>query len=98
MMAENDLIHRVDAMKAASNAIDEYENDYSDTRDEKIRIGLNDVPAVDAVEIIRCEDCKWLEKDGEFYSCANPTGGTRCSHPLDWFCADGERRTDDGKS
>lgn len=41
-------------------------------------------------ELIRCKDCKWY-KD---YCCTN-VDFTWYREP-NWFCADGERRTDDG--
>lgn len=59
-------------------------------------------PTVDAVEVVRCKDCKhWElcdEEDGISYG--------QCMHPLcvisntvflneNWYCADGERKTDD---
>ena len=39
-------------------------------------------------EIVRCKDCKHIQRDGwcKYY---------RHSGTEDWFCADGERRTDD---
>ena len=41
------------------------------------------------VQVVRCKDCKYHdEEDGKnFCDCGN--------RPDDWFCADGERRTDD---
>ena len=50
-------------------------------------------PTVDAVPVTRCEQCKWCE-----YPAHNSTGYAcklfdRCVK-WDWFCADGERRTD----
>lgn len=51
-------------------------------------------------EIVRCKDCKWRS-----YYCTEATDGTTmytCHYPCadgtprpaDWFCADGEKRTD----
>jgi len=47
-------------------------------------------PNENLVEIVRCKDCKYLTEDNVF-EC-----GLR-GFPVDeeWFCADGERRTDD---
>lgn len=38
---------------------------------------------VDAVEVVRCKDCKYKQK------CPTKIFG---EHSDDWFCADGERR------
>ena len=42
-------------------------------------------------EIVRCKDCKhW---DADEHACNIKIGWFSCD--ADWFCADGERRTDD---
>ena len=53
-----------------------------------IRLNIRDMPTVDAVEVVRCKDCKW---------CVSSV----CRHGfgLNWsreddFCSYGERRTD----
>ena len=44
-------------------------------------------------ELVRCKDCKWyikkFENEGRCIEHDNDY------HEPDWFCADGERRTDD---
>lgn len=44
-------------------------------------------PTVDAVEVVRCKDCK-------HYMTIHCTCDGCCISD-DWYCADGERRTDD---
>ena len=40
---------------------------------------ISDAPTIDAVEVVRCKDCRrWCI----------------CRHGDDWFCADGERRSE----
>lgn len=47
-------------------------------------------PTVDAVEVVRCKDCRWGRK-----SCGNIECSADSSyHGYDWFCANGERRED----
>lgn len=62
--------------------------------------------AVDAVEVVRCRDCKYahMTYDGEVKYCdrismADEDGdyGYALYLPGDWYCADGERRCNDGK-
>jgi len=50
------------------------------------------MPSVDAVEVVRCKDCKHLQRDTIFG--VSYCGGKRVTG--DWYCADGERRADDG--
>lgn len=51
---------------------------------------LINLPIVDAVEVVRCKDCKFWEKQKDsaqgccLLSGNYPTGG--------WYCADGRRR------
>lgn len=51
---------------------------------------VDNVPTVDAVEVVRCKDCKHTKHCGP--------GKAMCQngkiHELDWYCADGERRKD----
>lgn len=59
---------------------------------------LENQPTIDAVEVVRCNDCKWF---AEFTHNGEPTGHGSCNNPQNgwwrcqqagWFCADGERR------
>lgn len=58
-------------------------------------------PNADWVEVVRCKECKWFAEftyDGVptgHGSCTNPKNGLGRCPQADWFCADGERRTDD---
>lgn len=58
-----------------------------------------DIPAVDAVPVVRCKDCKFRDVTGKYPVCwldsADPCELTRNADEDDWFCADGERRDDD---
>lgn len=45
-------------------------------------------PTIDAVQIVRCKDCKFWYKD----ECSHLCKITGDLHPANWFCADGERR------
>ena len=50
-------------------------------------------PTVDAVEVVRCKDCKhWIRTENGGY-CDNPDGLLGVDKPDD-FCSYGERRTD----
>lgn len=52
------------------------------------------IPAVDAVEVVRCKDCLHREKDNILYGIYCKCTKTHCYRPRDWFCADGQRRED----
>ena len=58
----------------------------------------NVVYASDRVDVVRCGDCRWGKPYGKLIGCENEN----CGHSpaslvdADWFCADGERRDEDG--
>ena len=57
---------------------------------------IEDFPTVDAVEVVRCKDCKYrkqFQSDGTFY-CSDPNYGMGIGVELqdDDFCSYGERR------
>lgn len=54
---------------------------------------IDDAPTVDAVEVVRCKDCKCLRfyEDGTWW-CEQTE--REIINP-DWFCADGEVKNDD---
>lgn len=55
----------------------------------KIRWEIEHEPTVDAVQVVRCKDCKWAyDKIGYNFVCY--FDGTSTSS--DWFCAKGEKR------
>lgn len=78
----NDLIERSKAVEAIYWEVMEMSNR------EMAESVLSDVPTVDAVEVVRCKDCRWLENDGYH---------TRCrimglSVEAEDYCSRGERR------
>ena len=55
-------------------------------------------PNVDAAPVVRCKDCKY--RDPEDKKCdygGMAVQGLFFPRPDDWYCADGERRNNDGK-
>ena len=53
------------------------------------------IPSIDAVEVVRCKECRWLrycetEELDLYLDCDKPDGGG-IPRSEDWFCADGER-------
>ena len=68
---------------------------------------LDAVPTVDAVQVVRCRECKYahLTYDGDIKYCdllAVKDEDGECDPCFyrsgDWFCADGERRSDEQQS
>ena len=60
---------------------------------------IANVPAVDAVPVVRCKDCK--HRDPEDKKCdygGMEVQGLFFPRPDNWFCADGERRDEDGSA
>ena len=68
--------------------------------DYGLRVAITDLkyqPTVDAVEVVRCKDCKWGcspygDEDDGWTACANIHG--RPIFRDEHFCSSGERRTD----
>ena len=64
---------------------------YQDCADNRIETWIDEMPTVDAIPVVRCKDCRWLENDGYH---------TRCrimglSVEAEDYCSRGERRDDD---
>lgn len=47
---------------------------------------------VDAVEVVRCEDCKWGEEKCGNIECHADINVPTEYHGYNWFCPNGERR------
>ena len=64
-------------------------------RDEALNAVANIVnaPTVDAVEVVRCKDCRWFENDGYHTNCQIMRF---CVEAKD-YCSRGERREDASK-
>ena len=57
---------------------------------------IADFPSVDAVEVVRCGDCEyWKQIDPHFGECLRLPGEMMVIDE-NWFCADGERREENG--
>ena len=59
--------------------------------DEAVLISdIKNAPTVDAVEVVRCRECKYHEEEGiEMVYCPNMIGGWVEN---EWFCANGKRK------
>lgn len=58
---------------------------------------IDDAPTVDAVEVIRCKDCKYsidFYDDGDCY-CRRPNRALEWVGDWDFYCKAAERRQDD---
>lgn len=55
---------------------------------------IEDAQTIDAVPVVRCGECKYY-KDGMCYNPNTYDDDKTCGNTTaDWFCADGERRTE----
>lgn len=77
--------------------VESYECGWNDALDAV----ADSAPTVDAVEVVRCKDCKWYEisqikRDGTDDKRYKPSVCVRGTYATlreaDWYCADGERR------
>lgn len=92
----NDLIYRQDAIDALAKFVPYAIDDMST---ESYTNGLTDaynlicqLPSADAVEVVRCKDCKYGEyrQDFDDYECG--VDGCGLVYDADFYCSDGERR------
>lgn len=70
------------------NGKSEWLNGYRDALQAVLEL-ITEAPTVDAVEVVRCKDCKWRNTKGCPYKNFNAV-----ERSDDDFCSDGERRTD----
>lgn len=56
---------------------------------------IDKLKKVDAVEVVRCKDCRWWCTDCMPEELGWCDATVNRSTYEDWFCADGERRTDE---
>jgi hypothetical protein len=67
-------------------------------RDEIALQMVDDAPTVDAVEVVRCKDCKWFKKGTPFrHECNNICAGMFYVRQED-FCSYGERKDNERKA
>ena len=63
-----------------------------------IRTWLESAPTVDAVPVVRCKECRWFKADEWVENAGYCISLNARIHPQitveDWFCADGERRSE----
>ena len=90
------IMRTIDAdelMNALRDAFTEEENDHHFLAEEwwwapTVRKVINNVPVLDVTPIVRCKDCTNRDRWGCPWWKDEP-------RPEDWYCADGERRTDE---
>ncbi len=84
----DDLISRAAAIEAAIDGADDWDGGYNSERERYIREHMAKVPAVDAVPVVRCKNCKYAQHDVMYHD-------IWCNGIIrqpEWFCADGKRR------
>lgn len=87
----------VEKEKVLEIAKDEYYSDFHKSMADltSLRELLEDTPAADVVEVVRCKDCKWYQNleivDKVQTRCFNLAGLSRVCNPND-FCSYGERK------
>lgn len=89
----DDLISRSVLLEATANFCDGYKVNWSD---KKVLAWINAAPAVDAVPVVRCKDCKFRKPtfNGEDYFCTVwDTDESETAYVTETdFCSYGERR------
>ncbi len=57
-----------------------------------IMMTIQEQPAVDAVEVVRCKDCKWGREACGNIECHVDLNIPSEYHGYDWYCPNGERK------
>lgn len=94
------LISRAAAIKGIGELIREYREKGEDaTADGLIlsrRYVVKTLPAVDAVSVVLCKDCKHRDPEDKKCDCGDMTvQGLYFPRPDTWYCPNGERRDED---
>lgn len=89
-------------MGDSRNTMDSYDRGYTDALD-RVDDWMDAQPTVDAVEVVRCKDCKhWqlIHEHIPHMECQIFCGAYEHGYPTnaDDFCSYGERRTDERKA
>lgn len=78
--------------------VEDFASACEEIADNRLKIWLDDIPAADVVEVVRCKDCKWAESHrlgngGVYFRCNEIDMATLTNH----YCSYGERKekTDD---
>lgn len=90
-MSDNDLIRRGDVLAKTSAAVFDFQ-----AADVVFVSDIAKIPTVDAVEVVRCCDCKY--RQGAFLSVGFEDWRAWCPSlgkyvRQEFYCADGERNT-----
>lgn len=84
-LIDADALHRefIDFIRASNNKTPNWNDAVS---------LVGSAPTVDAVEVVRCEDCKHRAGHMDGYTKCDRTERIRIWHPDDWYCAYGKRK------
>ena len=88
----DDLINRKQAIDAFKSYAGYESNRTHAEWVRRITLVLEDLPTIDAVPVVRCDQCKWWDED------VQPDGRRRCElldnirFEPEFWCAYGERR------
>ena len=78
--------------------IGSYDDEPIQTRNSALKI-IQNIPAADVVEVVRCKDCKYCKVECGNYCCyVDDYLKMPISHCGDFYCADGERREVDDEN
>ena len=89
----------------AYKILTDYYHHKTEIQHKALKEAFSRVPTVDAVEVVRCRDCKWWDKDDNHvygycmamkhgYMSANWEIAIYRKYKGDFWCADGEREED----
>ena len=72
----------------AYKVLTDYYHHGTEIQHKALKEAIERVPTVDAVEVVRCKDCRWFENDGYHTNCQI----MRFCVEAEDYCSRGERR------
>ena len=90
-----DYIDRQAAINALIEELAHRPDGYWDSglKQYDVEVVLNQQPSIDAVEVVRCGECKYMMSNGACYEFADPYANLSASD----FCSRGERKDEQPK-
>lgn len=91
----NDLISR-EALKKSFAADTQHIRDWDVDLYDLLMLEIEEAPAVDAVEVVRCKDCIYAQERYGHLKCELGISISNTWNNPNMFCSYGERRADNG--
>ena len=62
---------------------------------DQVHFAIDDAPTIDAIEVVRCRDCRWGREVCGNIECSVDLNLPPEYHGYEWYCPNGERKEDE---